>query len=435
MPGQQPPRRFRRIPGAGLWRTALWFFVGSVANRAVPFALLPYLTRVLDPAGYGLIGLFTSLTTFISPVVHLNLAGAVNRQFFDRDDTDLPRYVGNCIYLMLAAGVITLVLLWALGGFIEQLIAFPRQWLWAVALCGLGSGLGLLVLGLWQVRQKPLPYIIFQLLMTVVNFGLTVLLIAALGMGWEGRVIGQLTAMLGFGLIALSLLVLNGWVSWQPSQEYMRAALRFGLPLVPHALGVAAMALTSRAFVAGYQGLDEAGVFTSGQQLALVLYILADAFNRAYVPWLYERLKRGLPATLRKIVIGTYAYNILILLAAVALGTLAPWLLSFIVGDEFTAAADYILLLALGYAFNGMYRMVTCFVFYARRTEFLAYITGATALLNVALCWWLVPRNGSIGAAQAAAVCYAVSWLATWWLAQRAHPMPWAFWRGPREER
>ena len=423
-----PARRFT-FPGAGLAKTVSVYFIGGLANRLVPFALLPVLTRALDTAGYGLIGLFTSLTNFITPLANLNLHGAIQRQYYDREDSDFPRYVGNCTMLMGAATVALLGLLWLAGPLIERLIQFPRQWLWAVALAAFGMALGQTMLALWQVRKLPWPYIAFNLGFSLLNFGLSVWLIVGLHWDWSGRVVGQLIAACTFGALGLALQQLAGLSRWRPDWGQMRAALSFGLPLLPHALGNAAIALTTRSFVAGVEGLGAAGVFTAGQQLSLVLYMANDAFNRAYVPWLFERLKANKPAVLRKLVIGTYFGFGAEVVAAVLLGTLAPWLAGLILGPRFLAAAQYVLLLSLGFAFDGMYLLVTNYIFYARKTRFLAYTTSIAALVNLGLCWLLVPRYGALGACWATLACYAVKFILTFIMVQRAHPMPWALWR------
>jgi O-antigen/teichoic acid export membrane protein len=435
--GSQPmstrTRRFR-IPGAGLAQAASVYFIGGLANRLVPVALMPVLTRVLDTAGYGLVGIFTSLENFITPLANLNLHGAIQRQYYDREQSDFPRYVGNCTLLMGAATVLLLGLLQLAGPLIERWIQFPREWLWAVALAALGMALGQTMLALWQVQKRPWPYIAFNLVFSLANFGLSVWLIAGLHWDWSGRVVGQLIAACATGALALVIQQLSGLSRWRVDFRQMRAALSFGLPLLPHALGNAAIALTTRSFVAGAEGLGSAGVFTAGQQLALALYMANDAFNRAYVPWLFERLKQNKPAVLRKLVIGTYFGFGLEVAAAVLLGTLAPWLASFIVGPKFLAAARYVLLLALGFAFDGMYLLVTNYIFYARKTRFLAYTTSTAALVNLALCWLLVPRYGALGACWATLLCYAVKFALTFGLAQRAHPLPWALWRRAPEE-
>jgi Na+-driven multidrug efflux pump len=48
-----------------------------------------------------------------------------------------------------------------------------------------------------------------------------------------------------------------------------------------------------------------------------------------------------------------------------------------------------------------------------------------TAGLNVVLNYVLIKANGAVGAAQASAAAFLVSFLLTWALSAKAYPMPW----------
>jgi O-antigen/teichoic acid export membrane protein len=150
-----------------------------------------------------------------------------------------------------------------------------------------------------------------------------------------------------------------------------------------------------------------------------------DSFNRAYAPWLYARLQENDAAQLTRIVRGTYAYFLAVTVGAVLLGTAAPALLGVLVGEQFRAAAPVVLYIALGYAFTGMYYMVANYVFFARRTGGLPLVVGAAAVVNLTVNLWWIPAHGAVGAAQSFALAQAVMFAGTWWLAQRAFPMPW----------
>jgi O-antigen/teichoic acid export membrane protein len=185
------------------------------------------------------------------------------------------------------------------------------------------------------------------------------------------------------------------------------------------------IALIDRLFIAHYNGLRDAGIYTVSYQIALVLQFATDSFNRAWVPWLYERLKQGQPSVLLKLVKATYLYNAVVLVCALLLGAAAPWILSVFAGDRYAESSRYVLLLALGFAFEGMYKMVTNYIFYSKKTFLLAYITGGTALLNIGLNFWLIPRYGIMGAAVATVISYFTSFIATWLCATRCYRLPW----------
>jgi len=69
--------------------------------------------------------------------------------------------------------------------------------------------------------------------------------------------------------------------------------------------------------------------------------------------------------------------------------------------------------------------MVTNYIFFESKTKILAYVTFASGLINIPLMFILVERNGLAGAGQAFVLTHAISFIGTWWLAQKVHPMPW----------
>jgi O-antigen/teichoic acid export membrane protein len=107
---------------------------------------------------------------------------------------------------------------------------------------------------------------------------------------------------------------------------------------------------------------------------------------------------------------------------ALSLAATAPWLLGFLVGAEFGGSVQFVLWLALGAAFSGMYKMVVNQIFYVNKTHLLAMITFATGLSNLVLNYVLIRWNGAVGAAQATALSLALSYLITAWVSARVEP-------------
>ena len=127
----------------------------------------------------------------------------------------------------------------------------------------------------------------------------------------------------------------------------------------------------------------------------------------------------------KRIVRGTYAYFICIPILAIVFGLLAQWTLPVIAGKVFQEAGSLVIYMAVGFAFGGCYYMVTNFIFYESKTKLLAAITFVVGLINIPLMIFLVDQNGLVGAAQAFMLTQVLSFLGTWALAHKVHPMPW----------
>jgi O-antigen/teichoic acid export membrane protein len=157
----------------------------------------------------------------------------------------------------------------------------------------------------------------------------------------------------------------------------------------------------------------------------MIIGILEDSFNRAFVPWLYERLKRDQYGEKIMIVKLTYIYFVGIICLALALGAIAPWFLSFFVGPQFEGSGQFVLWIAVGFAFNGMYKMVVNYIFYMRKTHILAWVTFFTAIGSIMLNYFAIKYWGAIGAAYTYALVGFITFLIVWFLSSRVYSMPW----------
>ena len=410
---------------SALPRAASVYVLANLASAAVPFLLLPILTRYLTTSEYGVVAMFSVLVGLIGPLIGLNVHGAVQRRFYDQSRESLPVYVANCLLIAAVTSVLVASLLLGFSRPISALANFPASWLWAVVAVSAGQFVMQVRLVIWQAAVKPIQYGLLQIARTLLYFIVCVILVVGLGFGWQGNVIGAVAAATIVGAVSVYLLHKDGWLSFRVERSFVRNALSFGIPLVPHALAGYALVATDRVLLANMVGLSETGVYMVGVQISMGLSLLFTSFNRAYVPWLFERLRRPNPATDLRIVQLTYLYFPAALLLALGTGLLAPAFLGVYVGAEFAGAGRIVLWLALGSAFDGMYLMVTNYIFFAEKTRLLSAATVSAALINLPLTYYLIRVNGAMGAAQATAATMLCKFVFTWWLSARAHPMPW----------
>jgi O-antigen/teichoic acid export membrane protein len=118
----------------------------------------------------------------------------------------------------------------------------------------------------------------------------------------------------------------------------------------------------SRLVIANTLGLL-IGTLYSSLQIATILSIIEDSFNRAYAPWLYEKLNLNSDQVKLKIVKFTYLYFIVVFIFALILGISSPYLVKILLGKDFSKSAPIIIWIAIGAAFNGMYYMLQIIYF------------------------------------------------------------------------
>nr|CAD6596188.1 polysaccharide biosynthesis protein CpsL [Rhizobium sp. TCK] len=410
---------------AGILRSVFLFTVTNALAAAMPLLLLPVLTRILTPADYGIVAMFSIVITAFGSLTGLSVHGAVGMRYFDRDEYDFPRYVGNSLLILAITSVTLLALVAVFHEPLEQLTKLPRMWLMIAVGVAAVQFVLLIRLAIFQSAKNAGYFATFRVGQALVDATVTMVLVLAFALAWEGRLIGMSAGILLLGFAAAVSLVVNGYFKLLPSKAYILNALQFGLPLIPHVLGGMLLATVDRVLIANLLGVAETGIYMVAVQIGLSVYLLADACNRAISPWQLEALKRNDTAVDERIVRYGSLYFVALIAIALSVGGAAPWILPALVGPAFAESTSLIWLIALGQAFGGMYFFISNIIFYRSKTLALSAITISCGLVNAGLSFVLLPMVGLVGAALAYLVAQFLVFSSAFILSQRLRPLPW----------
>lgn len=407
--------------------TVIYLF-SNILNAAIPFALLPILTRYLSPSEYGEIAMFQMLLAGLAAVTGLNVAGACNRKYYDENlnTQEMQKFIASCFQILLLTSSLIFIIMLIFHTNFEIWLGLQKKWiLWAVVVSTCSVVIQIR-LGQWQVRKEAKKYASLQVSQSLLNLLLSLIFVVLLLKSSEGRINAQIYSAILFAIIAIIFLNkdgLFGFYSWSP--EYIKEALTFGIPLIPHIVGIFLLNSIDRLVINTKIGLEETGIYMVAVQLSGSLALIFDAFNKAYVPWLFEKLKQDKIEEKKQIVLYTYLWFIALIASSLLGFLIGPWLTIKIAGANYAQAGEVIGWLILGQTFGGMYLMVTNFIFYSKRTGLLSLATIASGLLNVLLLIFLINIIGLKGASIAFCISMGIRFLLTWWVAQKVHPMPW----------
>ena len=404
------------------------YLATNILNAAIPFALLPILTRYLTPAEYGQVAMFQTFLGALGAFIGLNVVGAATRKYYDPNlNTEgMKAFIASCLQILFFSTLAVLVIVWNFQRQLSEWLDINNTWLFEAIIISAMAVVINLRLTQWQVKKKPYHYGVLQISQSVANMSLSLLLVAVFLQGAEGRIKAQLWATTAIFFTSLALLkhekLLNLFI-WKPS--YIREALNFGVPFIPHAAGAFLLTSVDRFVINTELGLEKAGIYMLAVQISLVLALIFDSINKAYVPWLYERLKRNIEEEKKKIVKYTYIWYVCIILGVTFAFFTGPWFINLISNEKYSEAGTIIGWLALGQGLRGMYLIVTNYIFYAKRTGLLSLTTISSGIINVILLIVIVPILGIKGAAIAYSISMGTLFITTWILAQQVNPMPW----------
>ncbi len=406
-----------------LGNTAI-YALANVLNGAIPFLLLPILTRVFTPEEYGLVTLVSAVIAIMGAFTGLSAHGAVSVKYFDKT-VNHPQFVGASLLVLAGSTALILVFLLFAGDMISTWINLPKQWLFIAAIASAAQFLINIRLVLWQVQDQPIRYGLFQVSQTLFNLGLSLALVFWAIWGWQGRVWGIVLAILIFAILALVSMWASSLVKFKHSGVYSKAALNFGLPLIPYTLGGFAMAMSDRFILSSLLDVQSVGFYAVGIQMAMAIGLMGDALAKSYGPYLLKLLSDKAQNHHQNIVNRTYVVFLTFLLMAFFYALILPYVYKLLIGNKFSQSLPVAQIASFGYAFQGMYYTIAGILFFCEKTTALSTITLICGGISILIATSMIHVLGIIGCAWAMLITNVIFFCATWAYSNKAYPLPW----------
>ncbi len=401
------------------------YTISSIINSAIPFMLLPILTIKLTPEDYGIVAMFQLAVSLAYPFIGLNLESAIGRKYYDQKNEDFSIFIGSCFFLFLISLIFFSISFFLFIDIIQYYTQIPKIWLKFVLIVATCQFLTTTILVLFQIRVQPIRYGLFQILQSILNIGFTLVFVFEYNKTWDGRIEAQIFSGIIFAIISFYLLVRNEYIKFNLKKCDILYALKFGIPLIPHALGSILFSAIDRFFLTNLIGLEETGNYSVAYQLGAIIGIITISVNNAFVPWLFDNLNKNLIEIKIYIVRWTYIYFFALIFLALFLLLILPFGINFFIGKSFKTINSYTTLIVFGFVFQGMYYMVINYITYVNKTYLLALITMLIALVKIPITYFSIIWFGAFGASLSFCVTFFLFFISTWILSASVYKMPW----------
>jgi O-antigen/teichoic acid export membrane protein len=419
-------------PTGGLAQQTAIYGLSGVALPVVGLITLPIFARALSQAEFGILALATVASFLALAVADSGFASAALRSYYDYTDADEAERQ-KVVFTAFSSTTAIALLIAVVGVLANEPISellFGRK--------GLGSIVIVIALSVplitvanflreaMRFRFRARDYLVSSLVGAVLAGAVGIVAVLAFDLGPKGVLIGLLVG--NGAAAAYGLLVLRYDLGHDFSRYELRKMLAFGLPLVPTAISLWALALVDRIMLEKLGNLSDVGQYEVANRVAGVLLFGVNAFMLALGPYLYSIFSED--RTLEKVTRGrilTY-FTFTLSLAALALTLFAREVIS-LVAPDFPDSYKAVGLLSLGMLAFGVGSIAMAGISLARRTVYFALFTGAAGIFNIALNFALIPPYGMVGAAFATAAAYALLAALYYWMAQRVYPTPYEPWK------
>jgi O-antigen/teichoic acid export membrane protein len=392
----------------GIAKQTIVYGLSGVAIQAVGVITLPVYARVFSQSEYGILELATTLAAVVGTLVDAGFASAAQRSFYDYTDEQLEarrRVIATSLAFTSAIGLVLMAVLllahtpvadWLLGGRAKGAVIALAV---SVPLVNAANFLRETM----RLRFRAWHYVVSSILASVVAAGVGITAVVGFDRGVEGVFIG---IIVGNALAAVyGAFVVRDDVGTRVSGAELRKMLAYGLPLVPAALALWALALVDRIMLKELGTLSDVGEYAIANRVASVLLLAVTGFVLAFGPYVFSIHQQD-PELEKDVRSKTLTYlTVCLCIAGLALALFARELLD-LVAPAFDTAYEAVGLLALSVVAFGVSTVVMAGISIVRQTRVIARISIAAAAFNIALNFALIPPFGMVGAAIATAAAY-----------------------------
>ncbi|MFJ3455770.1 oligosaccharide flippase family protein [Scandinavium goeteborgense] len=350
------------------------FFLGEMLSKALPFLLLPYLTRVLDPDSFGQLSLFMALSGVFIIAVNWSFEGAVSRYYYRYGSKNFT----NLIVLSICFIVILDTILFIIALLFEQKII-----LYAIICAGVQSIYNVLS-SAQQCQKKVTNYLILQLGNSIVSVLCTVAFIEFLGSNYIYRVQSIIIGLISAILIAIPLSIKLRKIRINVNNIKLNFlyCFGFGFPLILHQASLYVKGQLDRLLVAQSYDFSLLAYYSAAYQVASIFLIVVMALNKATVPFFFEACKKNI---VNYITVKKYFFRLLplSLIPGFVLLFIPDYFYSFFLGDNYKHISSMVALFTLGMGIQIPYLLLVNFMFYLNENKSIAICTIITSIAHV----------------------------------------------------
>ena len=349
------------------------YLLGELFAKALPFLLLPYLTRKLGAAGFGELSYYQTVLSLLALAFGLSQDGALTRYFYFYGKRNLPNVLRTGGLYTLALTLLGLLFAW-----------WRQSWILGFVVLTAGSQTLLGTQLAWrQCQKRALSYVAIQISSSALSAVLTVLLLECTAY--------QPVAMRFAALCSVNFAVAAAAFCWanqkQPAHFTRRRALyslryilAFGLPLLLHHASGFVKGQLDRIIIYRMYSAAELGVYAAALQLAGILSIVLMAVNKATVPYYYHAIEQKKLTARRVRRWAWLGFCAAPLFAAAAWCMPESWFVWFL-GVQYIGAHHYIVLFTLGYALTIPYYLLVNYLFYFGKNSLISSISLLSAAI------------------------------------------------------
>jgi len=376
------------------------YTISSLLSRAVPFFLLPVMTKYLSPDEYGQVSVYIVLMTFLSTIMYWGSHVHIGIEYFKVEGKEYSRLLGGLSLIPVFMLIVSFLLIYALGKIIT-LESISHSLLLTIPLSSFLGYLYRIMTVYFRVSNQQIKFAITEVGSSILQVFFSILFVVFLSYNVEGRVSAIILSAI---IVSISLAIYikkNSLLIFKFDIDFYYYYAKIGLAFVFNELGNQVIRIGDKLLILLFVGASFVGPYSVAAQVASIALILNSVFIQAWQPHVFKTLSGNVSTNLRKLYLATIVVAFSFLIIYLLLGCVSYFIYDWFIDERYHSSLPVVKWLLAGFYFTFLYGLFADYIFFSKDIKKISTITLFNLVTFVFLSILLMRLYGEFGVAYA----------------------------------
>ena len=385
-------------------KAGIGYTIGNILIKGISFLSIPFFSRILGTSDFGVYNVFVSYETVLFIVMGLGMHNSLrsaNLEFLGNTN----KYVSDISLVYITNFILSIMAVFIFGDIVGSMLGLDSLYLLLLCINAFSNSILYLYNIYLSLTYEFKKFLIISFFNTSGNIILSIILMFLVFKSDKllGRILGTTTII---GIISVILLICMYKVAWpQLNLRYIKFALKYSLPLVPHSISQVILAQFDRIMINSLVNSAAAGIFSLAGIIKLILAIITESISTAWSTWFYEKIHAEDVANIQeKSLILIKGFSLL----TVSIMCFVPEIIFLLGGRDYVEAKYVAIPMVMDAFVLFIYNLIVQVEYYKKKTLYIMYSTILISLINLILNYIFILKYGFVSAAYTTLFSYFV---------------------------
>ncbi len=414
--------------------------ISSVVARLLNYLLVPYYTRIMSPAEYGILTDIYALIPFALVVLTMGMESGYFRFAAKAQSPEEQKRVYATTWgAVLTAASLFLAIVLLFDNSLTHLLGYEshteRQllpYVWLTGAIVFFDVAGAIPFARLRSEGRAMRFVTIRLLSVVINIGLCLWFygggaaaVSSYGLSATTPLFALVANLISSAITFVLLLLSCRGVAPRVEGKTLKRIFAYSLPLLISGIAGTANEFIDRQMIKFLMPAEESlaalGIYGAVVKIGVVMLLFTQMYRLAAEPFFLAEFKRD---EFKNTSAEVMKYFVIVSLAIFLFITLFSDLFALIVGPDFREGMYILPMVLIGNALSGVVLNLSFWYKQSGATKYAIVITGTGLVFTVVFNILLVPSLGYAGAALARLICEMAMVVVSYRLLQRHSPTP-----------